>query len=211
MILDDIILSVTDKVQDDSFTEDAILNLINECRAYVAAEVDLPALQKSAALTTLATESSVALPANYLRNIYWVGSVGQKKRIGTRPGDYYNMLTFLESYPVVAGQIERVCVEGDTLLYNGMADDSLIIKYYAMPPAITDTMEEPSEIPAHMHRPLLVSYCCKEIFNEIEDGIEGQKVNTDKWEIEFAKAMMSLKTFVERNKPREAKYTRDMS
>jgi hypothetical protein len=211
MTADDIIVNVVDRIQDSAFDEDAILALINEARSFIASEVDLPALRKSADLITSSATAFVALPIDYQKGIYWVGSVNQGCRIGKRPGDYYNMLTFMERYPVEVGPIEAVCVEGVNLLYRNKATDTLTVKYYRKPTDITDTSTEPAEIPAHLQRPLLAAYCCREIYADIEDGMEGAKVNTAYWSKKFDSAMQSLAAFVARNQPREAKYTRDMN
>lgn len=206
----DIITHVASIVQDSSFDSAAILVLINEARQFIAANVDLPALRTSYDLTTTSTASSVSLPANYLRDIFWVGSVSQGRRIGERQGDYYNLLTFNEVYPVTEGNIEAVCVDGSLLRYRGMADDTLTIKYYSAPVDIVTTTDVPSELPDHLQRPVLAAYCCKEFFARIEDGIEGAKANTTYWETQFAKSIAALELFIARNKPREPKRIREV-
>jgi len=209
MIIDDIITDVVDRVQDSSFDETAILRLINEGRFLAAAEVLLPELQQTSTLTTTSLVSSVALPDDYHQGIFWVGSTAHGCRIGERPGDYYNLLTFMERFPPKEGRIDAVCVDGANLLYRDMADDQLVIKYYRKPTIITSTSAEPTELPYHLQRPLLAAYCCREIYADIEDGMEGQKVNTAYWGKKFDQAMLELSSFVLKNKPREPKYTRD--
>lgn len=210
MTADDIIARVVSKIQDSAYDDDAILDIINEGRFHVATLVDLPALRTSDTLETSSTENAVDLPADYHKGIFWVWSVGQKRRIGSRKGDYYNLLTFMETYPGQDGRIDSVCVDGVELLYQGAADDSLIIRYYKKPTPITNTLNEPAELPDQFQQKILVAYCCKEIFSDIEDGMEGQKVNTEFWEGKFNKSMAELATFVEENKPREPKYVRDV-
>lgn len=209
MTTSDIIADVTAKVQDSSFTSAAILALINEARYFIAANVDLPALRTSTEIETTSSDSEADLPDDYHRDIFWVGSEEQGCRIGDRQGDYYNLLTFDEVYPITEGNIEAVCVDGSVLKYRGMADDTLTIKYYKVPTTITDTDDSPDELPAHLQRPLLSAYCCREIFSSIEDGIEGAKVNTSYWEAQFAKSMGALNAWVSRNKPREPKRIRE--
>jgi len=211
MIVSDIIASVVDKVQDGGFSNAAILALINEGRHYIASKVLLPGLQTSDTVTTTSAKSSVSLPGDYQRNLFWVGSQAQGRRIGTREGDYYNLLTFQEVVPITAGAIEAVCVFGEDLLYRGMADDTLTLKYYRKPEDISSTSLEPTELPAHLQRSLLVAYCAREMYAEIEDGIEGQKVNTDYWSRRLSEAIADLQSFVAVNRPREPKQTRDVS
>ncbi len=213
MTADDIIDRVVEKIQDPSYSDADILDLINDGRYYIAGEIDLPALQTTGTVSALSSASSVALPVDYHKNIYWIGSGNQQCRIGKGHGDYYNLLTFMETWPPVAGIITQACVDGANLLYQGKDDDTLTLKYYKLPTAIliaNVATAVPTEIPYHLQKTLLVSYCCKEIFAEIEDGLEGAKVNTDYWTGQFNRAMASLSQFVAKNKPREPKYVRDM-
>jgi len=211
MTADDIIARVVSKIQDSAFTEAAILDLINDGRFHIATIIDLPSLRTSDTLVATSTENSVELPDDYHKGIFWVWSTTQNRRIGKRLGDYYNILTFLETYPGQTGRIDAVCVDGPDLLYQGAADDGLIIRYYKKPAVISDTDDSPEELPYQFQQRALEAYCCKEIFADIEDGMEGQKVNTDFWAKKFDRIMAELTAFVELNKPREAKYVRDVT
>lgn len=213
-----IIARVVEIIQDGSFDEDAILEMINEGRVTIAAEAEpgLPYLRADATVTTTSAASSVALPTNYHRGLFWVGSASQKRRIGTRIGDYHNLMTFMERFPMMdaAGQIEAVCVDGTNLLYQGRANDTLTLKYFKVPEEIDIADIEtatPAELPVWAQKPLLVAYCCREIYSIIEDGIEGPKTNTDHWEAMFSRAQMKLQKFIDESKPREPKYVRDLS
>lgn len=217
MTATELIAQVSGIVQDTSYTSADILSLINQGRGEIAAEVDLPKLQASATVTTTDDASTVALPTDYHKGLFWVGSVAYQCRIGRKKGDYHNLLTFMERYSTLdeVGQIVAVCVDGDNLLYQGMDDDSLLLKYYkeieTIVAAPTGTqITGPVELPSHLHSPLLVSYCCREIYSEIEDGIEGQKVNTMYWDAKFNRAMNSLKRYVSESLPRETKHVRDV-
>jgi hypothetical protein len=44
--------------------------------------------------------------------------------------------------------------------------------------------------------PLLVHYACREIFSEIEDGMEGEKVNTDYHHTVFVAALSELDSYL---------------
>ena len=47
-------------------------------------------------------------------------------------------------------------------------------------------------LPVPLHKSLLVNYAAKEIFNEIEDGIEGRKINAERYEIRYQQALAAL-------------------
>jgi hypothetical protein len=207
--LEDAVLGI---VQDDSFA-DVVLDYINQGRGEIAGLVDLPALDTVATVNTTASASSVALPTNYHKGLYWVGSAVQKIRIGAGKDDYHNLLAFLENHPVLTqvGLVEDVVIQGVNLLYQGMSADTLTLRYYKAPTTLVLAADVPAELPSHLHKPLLVSYACKEIYNEIEDGIEGGTPNTDKYDRLFQRALATLSSWCLESKPREPKYVRDMN
>lgn len=202
-------------IQDDSYSDDDILDILNEGRAFIAAEIEpgLPALQTSDTVTTTSALNVVDLPEDYHKGLFWVGSLAQRRRIGTRKSDYHNLLTYLEKYPTdgTVGNIEDVCVDGATLLYHAMADDTLTLKYFKNVEDITDAdTESPSELPTHLQARLLVSYCCKELYAEIEDGDEGATPNYDAYSKKFDRAMAELDAYCRKSYPKEAKQIRDV-
>jgi hypothetical protein len=220
MLATDIIDRVARIIQDDSYTSTDILDLINEGRLFIAGEVEpgLPGLRASDTVTTTDEASAVDLPDDYHKGLFWVGSTAQACRIGTKASDYHNLLTFLNKYTdlTTVGLIEAVCVDGAELLYQGMADDTLTLKYFRKPVdiALADIADAedglPAELPTHLQRKLLVSYCCKEIYVELEDGIEGRTPNVDRYTKMFDEAMAELRVFAHKSHPRETKHMRDV-
>jgi hypothetical protein len=206
-----IIDRVADIVQD--FSEETILDYINMGIGVISMTVNLPALKSTAQITTTNSTNSAALPADYQRNMYWVGSQKQKTRIGSRIGDYHNLDTFLEMFPFLGqtGTITNVCVDGTTLLYHAQDNDVLTIKYYKNPTVITSPETQITSIPQHFVLPILTAFCCKELFAMIEDGMEGAKTNTTYWDSMFNAAIMALQASCRESSPREAKYIRDMT
>jgi hypothetical protein len=51
---------------------------------------------------------------------------------------------------------------------------------------------QPDGIPEFLHEDLLINYGAWKIFDQIEDGIDGQKVNTNYYKSLFMKAMIDL-------------------
>jgi len=54
----------------------------------------------------------------------------------------------------------------------------------------------PDGIPEHLIKPLLLSHAAMSIFDEIEDGQEGNKTNTARHEAKFEKFMLKLIAFI---------------
>jgi len=199
MALDDIINSVILAVDDNSFEYGDIADLITIGRGEIAGEIDLPSLLTVDTVASTAGANIVALPLAYSRNLFWVGNYSG--RIGKPGRGYYDLMGFLDRNQVDrVGAICDVCVQGNNLLYQGAADDTLTLRFYSAP-----TGNEPDEIPSHLQKALLHNYACKEIFNIIEDGMEGAKVNTRKYESSFAVAMSKLSIWADKQRPREPK------
>lgn len=211
MNVEDITTAVLGIIHDDSLT-DSILDYINIGRGEIAREVDLPTLNTIDTVATVSTASSVSLPADYSKGLYWVGSAAQKTRVGARRDDYHNVMHLLEKYPALdqVGLIVEVAVDGGNLIYQGMADDTLTLRYYSAPTPLVNDNDIPSELPTHLHKALLVNFVCRELFAIIEDGLEGKTPNTDKYDMLFKRAMSILHGWADQQRPREPKYTRDV-
>jgi hypothetical protein len=64
----------------------------------------------------------------------------------------------------------------------------------------------PSCIPEQFQHDLLVNYACKEIFDEIEDGIDGQKLQTANFAGKYQAALNALyKSITHRSQQRLAR------
>jgi hypothetical protein len=83
---------------------------------------------------------------------------------------------------------------GKRLIYRDVpaVAATLTVHYYEAPDDLDDDTDEPTWVPEHLHRKLYVAYVCKEIFNKIEDGVEGRKINTEYYMSEFASGLLAL-------------------
>lgn len=80
------------------------------------------------------------------------------------------------------------CVVSETLVNESIGQDITItrgeaftIYYYRYPTSITGTSQTPEGIPEELQVDILVNITAADIYNLIEDGVEGQKVNTKKY------------------------------
>ncbi len=202
------------RIEDPGFTDSDLLATLNAGVEELANDLDLPFLRASAPVTTTALTSSVALPDDYMKRLFWVSSLAQRRKIGVQEEDYEDLLRFLKKYPVqnIIGAVTDVCVDGLNLLYQGMTADTLTLRYYSKPVEVTLAEGQiPLAIPVSFHMSVLVPFICKETYNQIEDGIEGKKANTDKWENLYQIGKAKLAKFIEITRPREAKYVEDLS
>ena len=62
--------AVLGTVQDDSFDEDSVIKLLNDCVSMLSRRLILPSLDAEATVVTVTNAHSVALPATFQRNLY---------------------------------------------------------------------------------------------------------------------------------------------
>jgi hypothetical protein len=168
----------------------------------------LPALETNDEVTTdVATTDPVHdanpfvdLPADYQKNLYQVTFVDQTLITKIWP----DMRSFLEEWNgdlTHSGPVEDVVIVGSKLYYQPIPETAtdLTLWYYAKPtplaqhdPADAETDDIPSCIPVEFHRDLLVNYALKEIYDEIEDGLEGPKVNTLNYRAKYQQGLQRL-------------------
>jgi len=196
---EDLHTSITTTVNDPDITEDTerVVDLINEAYADVAARVLLPKLESSVQVTTSISATEVAQPdaMNFDRELFYCSGgedFGEIKVLSS-------MALMMERYPDagldnVDGEVEFVCISGSNIFYHPVPEtaQTLLLRFYTEVTELDDGEDIPSAIPTKFQKRLIHSYVCKELFNDIEDGLEGAKVNTDKYERRYEKALFEL-------------------
>lgn len=190
-------------VQDGSFTDALILSLFNEGQSRIAAGIQLPDgslspplpdLLTSANVTATTTASSVAMPADFQRNLFFVYSTLNDDRVCERD----NIIPMLKADPAFteSGQIDFYTRRGGTLYYyqRPTSADTLVLRYYKKPTDLSTDASTPSALPEHLHYALLVNYAASTMFDMLERNSEKRKKNF--YEVEFIKAMVDLARFV---------------
>jgi len=156
---------IEQKVKDSSYSFANVLSVLNKALKYIAGQVLLPALETANnALSTTAATAYVALPTDYHRNLYYCYSNDRNRIIKV----YYSYSDLIKRFSQIdlAGPVYGVAVKTLSLYYQKVpvAAESLMIKYYKMPTALTLVSSSPSCLPEHLVRPLLVNYVCRDIF-----------------------------------------------
>ena len=178
--------AISDIVQDKSYTDAIITGYINEAVLAVATgEMLAGRFDKSRPLPYLYKTDTVAtdtdgiqdLPSDFNRDVIMVVNAdGESIPIEASPRK------FLKDNPKSDAGDVRICsVLGDRLLYRDIPStaETLTIHYYRTPDTLVSDTDAPSCIPEHLQRKLVIGHVCREIYKQIEDGIEGRKVNTD--------------------------------
>lgn len=167
-------------IQDVSFSEADINEYIDQSIAYVGANADIPELKRISTVDTIPDQAYASLSG------LTGGFSGKLRRVKNADGDaieiFSDLALLMDEYPTMdeEGEVEAVALEGSTLWYQDIPAEAetLTCLYYKNPAALTLDTESPSDFPAHLHRQLFVHGCAYLIYDQIEDGIEGEKVNT---------------------------------
>lgn len=163
-------------------TSDEIANLIdikiNEAFAMVHDLVVIPDLKRIDIFTTVPDQAWTTMPTGFNGKLLFVGNDSTSLAIADA-----GVEQLMEVTPLLdeSGPVHTVALEGNTLYYQGIPDSATTypILYVVKPtPLVKDRDEVPSYIPEHLQRGLFVHLAASLLFNIIEDGIEGEKVNT---------------------------------
>lgn len=180
--------AVADKIQDTSAAYIAsIPTRINEAYALICENANLPSLKAIGVV-------SASLLVNYVNIKTTLTSFSGKLRyVGTSEGRIPildgGLDALIDEYPdfTVTGEIEKCAIEGDILWYMNIptAATSLTLMYYKVPDDMVEDSDTPIELPSYLHRGLIVNKTAELIFSDIEDGIDGPKINTLMCERDF--------------------------
>jgi len=196
---------LTDKVikiiQDDSFTDDDIANYLNEGVQELAGGITsslgdfitppLPKLFSIATVSTALDIAFVSMPVTFHRSlIYAANASGNEIEIDN------SWFEFIETSPLldIEGSLYKVIEKGNNLYYQRLPTtiEDITIHFYRLPVAMVGDSDVPDGLPEHLHTSLLVNYVCYKIYELIEDGIEGESVNTQRYEQRFLQALRTL-------------------
>lgn len=165
-------------IQDPDYGDDEIDKHINQALSYTAGLINLPDLKAIEAVDTIVSQDYVNL------STITGGFSGVLRRVVKEGIKIYPTLELMASDYVgnwdATGEVEAVCLEGNVLWYQKIpeAAESLMLILYKSPAVLVEDEDIPNNLPTSLHKLLLVHGASHFIYNEIEDGIEGEKVNT---------------------------------
>jgi len=201
MQLSELVTKIQRVITDDTYTETIIKALINEAVLVVATGVQMeagisPPLPELFTNDTIATVAGTyaSLPSDYNRDVMLVLNAA-KSRMKIKS----SFEAFLISHPdQTAGAVYECAVLGDYLYYRDIpaAPETLTVYYYKNPTTLSGDTDTPSEIPEVLHRQLILGYVLNEIYNQIELGVEGQKVDTQNYGAMFQNGLVRLKQLI---------------
>ena len=203
--------AITDVLQDDVFSSDRILALINQGIRYCALQVLLPKLEASCILTTIpgSYEVNITGLCDYYRNFYHCHDDEGNEEIKVLD----SLGALLREYPNfgtsdTTGPVERVFLRVDYLYYypSPTTATQLHCYFYKNPCVMVNDSDSPDCIPSGMQEELLVNFVLWKCFSELEDGFEGPRNNTQYYRDLFNIALAGLDTLIDygQSRPRPA-------
>jgi len=210
--LSSIVSSIQDILQDSAYTNQNIVDRINESVTTIAGGIRMPNGQISPPLPDLFTMSTVttsttlpyvSLPVNYQRKVMNIYDSSGCRIAPPSGGDYYAFALFLKRVSnfnlTEAGSVYRVCVKGSKLYYQGIpaAATALGIHYYRKPVDIALDADVPDGIPDHLAERLIKHYVIKNVYGDmIEAGVTEPARGFQYHEAQFYQAMTDLCDFI---------------
>lgn len=191
---EELISGVKSHVMDDpSLDTDQVLSLLNTAQRDIASRLLLPALEAVGVVPTEVGENLASLPADYMHNLFAarVGST-EVRVVSSRA-----MMLRMFSDTSATGAVSAVAPVGSALMYcsTPAASTDIQIFYHRTPTDITERTEPDAFGPMIQHdgENLMRWYAAYRLYDDIEDGIEGKKANTLRYEALYYKGLNDLR------------------
>ena len=195
-------------VQDPYYTDEIVLGIFNDLLLDIAGGIEiedkretrisppLPDLFTSGTFTASKDAVYAAMPTGYQR--------GFKKLVnasGLSIPIYDNIEALLAVKPLMneAGAVRICALKGKNLYYQGKpvtANEALTAYYHRIPYAMALADTAVDGIPDFLVHRLFVNGACYRIYDEIEDGTEGNKASTKRYGELFTQGLISLEKWV---------------
>ena len=185
------------RVQDPSFTSARILRYLNQGMKEISGHpmVFLPQLTTSTTVDTDTSNPYTDLPSNYQKRLHYCHSTTNNRQIRIY-NSYAHLLQYVSDQDQ-NGRVWGVAVRGSYLYYQRIPStaETLQIHYYKTPTTLSASVD-PTEIPEHLCRYLLVNFVCAEIF-KLKSVSDAQYVAALKtYEAYYNNALSSLISFL---------------
>jgi hypothetical protein len=192
MNLSELVDEVELVLHDTSFT-DSIPDWINSAIAQAIDDANVPGFKSIITVDTVLLTAYASLPATCSGRILYAGD-------GQDEIPVVALDELMECYPdfTEAGDVETIAIEGSLLYYQKIPSEvqTLTLLHRRKPAVLALDTDIPEGIPEHLHRAVIVPKAAINGFDMIEDGIEGEKVNTVAQTILYNKGLFSLREWV---------------
>jgi len=106
------------------------------------------------------------------------------------------------------GPVTYLTISGNYIVYCGIPSEvtTLTCGYFTNPTHLENDDDIPACIPLGLQKKVLESYVCHDLWENIEDGIEGRKVNTTYYREQLRLAIEELEDTTEVSQSRKLMY-----
>ena len=193
---------VVKTVDDPSLDTGEILELLGEGLLAIASVVLLPALEETDPVDTIIDANTVSLPATFHRGLF-----DCQEQDTSNPVRVLNSKRqLLAKYARLdqEGMVRHVCRSGDNLIYQPMPTEvrTLTLSFYRLPDTLIES-SSPNCLPVRYQKALF-HYACYNLFDDIEDGMEGAKINTLRHQGHFDELVREIELFFRDSQSRPA-------
>jgi hypothetical protein len=165
----------------DASLQSKIPGALNDAYKAAVNDVHIPDLKLFTTVDTVVGKSYLSLPDGVIGRLLYIGNAFGKFPLADR-----GLTELLEDDPglLTLGSVWKVAQEGKQIWYISQPETAevLYVLLYKEPPELVADGSTPSYLPSLLHRPLLVYKATSILFNIIEEGVEGEKVNTAAYE-----------------------------
>jgi hypothetical protein len=155
-------------------------DFVNEACGQVAEETEPPKLKEAFTVTTVTSDNHLDLSSSFSGKLT-IASLGVDGDLNI----VANLEALMSRYPGLAdvGTPESVAVEDTVLYYQPIpaTATSIYCVGYMKPDELVEDTDTPTWIPDFLHRECLVYKAAELAYTIIEDGVEGRKVNMEKY------------------------------
>ena len=212
-----LVAEIQRKVHHETYTPEVITTFLNDIRSRLTSMYCLSPLKTIATVVTTPESGTVDLPTDFMSGYGRPSLIHVfNQTSATAPRVCRSLDVLLQHYPHYgeAGFLEAVATEASDdgavlhLVKTPAEAQTLKVFYFKKPDDLTVDSDIPHELPYHLHRSLLVSGACLEIFTEIYEGdMDNASVNL--YANQFGGAVAELTRLVEPY-PRKAELPTDV-
>jgi hypothetical protein len=184
---------------DTSFNS-SLANWINSAVEQIIDDANVPGFKEILSINTVLGAASTVLGATCDGRVLYAGTATAELA-----GGVVTLEHMMKMYPGMdeEGDVEYITVEGNTLYYQGIPGTvtPLTLLHRRKPVYMVADEDEPEGIPEHLHLNVIVPKVAIFGFDRIEDGVEGEKVNTIAQSIRYKQGLHELMCWVAKRTP----------
>ncbi len=191
-----VIKRVLKKIPRTNIVSDDVLEIINECLVDIASIIDIPQLATTEEATMVAGENLVTMDSSFHKKLSfaWNKTLNQKIRV-------------YDSKRIIDNKLSTMGTSGNVIMmapnfpdiyfqYSPASDQIATIYFHRLPDELEDNSIFPTYIPSNFIHGLFFNYSLERLYSSIEDGFEGEKVNTLHYQDKYDDYIKKYKLFL---------------